>query len=129
MDMIKRGFALKQVCSNCPFRKDANSIELEDGRREQIIEDLLSGKATTFHCHKTVYRKGAGNFDDDGNYQPKDVAMCPGAMAVARKAGRDPQMVQVAERMGWIEPDHYDKAMDETLDPSDLKIDRNNARL
>lgn len=55
--------------------------------------------------------------------------MCPGAMAVARKLGRDPQMVQVAERMGWIEADHFDAAMEDTLNPSDLNIDRKRAKL
>lgn len=130
MDSIKRAFSLRRVCQNCPFRKDAQAIDLAEGRKEQIIEDLLSGKSTTFHCHKTVYREGADNFDEEGNYRPNDVMMCPGAMAVARKLGRDPQMIQVAERMGWIEPDHYAEAMSETLDPeTDLKVDFKNARL
>ena len=129
MDIIKQSFALKEPCSDCPFRNDGQSINLQDGRREQIIEDLLSGVSTTFHCHKTVYRKDADNFDEDGNYKPQDVMMCPGAMAVARKLGRDPQMIQIAERMGWIELGHYDKAMEKTLDPSDLKIDKKRARI
>ena len=128
MDHIKKGFALKKPCADCPFRNDDKAISLRDGRREEIIEDLLSGKSSTFHCHKTVYRKGAKNFDDEGLYKPKDVAMCPGAMAVARKMGRDPQMIQVAERMGWIETGHYDVAISETLEPKDLKINKIRAR-
>lgn len=129
MDEIRKSFALKKPCADCPFRNDDKAINLQEGRKEQILEDLLSGKNATFHCHKTVYRKGVDNFDEEGSYHPTDVAMCPGAMAVARKLGRDPQMIQVAERMGWIEPGHYDAAMEVTLEPSDLKIDPNRARL
>lgn len=129
MDKIEKGFALKKPCSECPFRKDGKGVRLQDGRKEDILEGLLSGRDSSFPCHKTVYRKGADNFDEEGEYRPRDVSVCPGAMAVARKLGRDPQMIQIAERLGWIELDHLDQAMKETLDPSDLKIDRKKARL
>lgn len=129
MNEIKRGFALKKPCENCPFRNDEKAVSLAPGRREEIMEALLSGEWSSFHCHKTVYRNGADNFDEDGEYRPKDVAMCAGAMALARKLGRDPQMVQIAERMGWIEPDHYDEAMGEVMDPDSLAIDRRKAHL
>lgn len=130
MNKIEQAFSLTRVCKNCPFRKDDQAIDLQPGRKEEIIEGLLSGRESTFHCHKTVYREGAGNFDEDGNYTPHDVKMCPGAMAVARKMGRDPQMIQVAERMGWIPDGHYDQALAETLDPKkDLSINLKNARL
>jgi len=120
---VKHQFDLRKPCANCPFRNDSKAIDLQPGRREQIIEDLLSGKQTTFHCHKTVYREDGRNHDEDGNYVPADVCQCPGAMAVARKFGRDTVMVQVATRLGAIPHDHYDDALPLTLEPEDLDLD------
>lgn len=122
-------FALTKPCANCPFRNDSAAIELAPGRKEEIIEGLLSGEHNTFPCHKTVYRGDGRNHDDDGNYRPVDVCQCPGAAAVARKFGRDIVMVQVATRLGEISPDHYDSAMVTTIDPIDLGIDRVKARI
>jgi len=90
---------------------------------------LLIGEYPTFHCHKTVYRKDGRNFDDDDNYRPVDVAHCAGAMAVCRKLGRDPVVVQVATRLKVISHDHYDDARRETIEPCDLLIDRRKAHL
>lgn len=129
MDEIRRAFALKKPCEDCPFRNDDKAVELSPGRREEIMEGLLSGQDSAFHCHKTVYRAGASNFNEEGEYKPKDVAMCAGAMALAKKLGRDPQMVQIAERLGWIKEGHYDEAASEVIDPSDLNIDRRKVHL
>ena len=120
---VNRQFGLRKPCSNCPFRSGSGSIELQKGRREGIIEDLLSGKMTTFPCHKTVYREDGRNHDEDGNYTPNDVAHCPGAAAVCRKAGRDSVVVQIASRMRFIDHDHYDAAKGESMEPEDLDID------
>ncbi len=119
---MEKQFALKKPCANCPFRNDKDAIELAPGRKEQIIEDLLSGTQSTFHCHKTVYREDGRNFEDE-QYKPVDVCQCPGAAAVARKFGRDTAMVQIASRLGVIAPDHYDEALPLTIDPSELKVD------
>lgn len=124
MKDFTKSFGLKKPCANCPFRNDEKAIELAPGRREDIIEGLLSGKDSTFHCHKTVYRKGAENFDEDGNYTPNEVAQCPGALAVCKKFGVEPQMVQVMTRLGVIKDGHYDEALALTLDPKDLSADR-----
>lgn len=126
---MKNQFAVKKPCANCPFRKDSKAIELQPGRREQIIEDLLSGKDSTFHCHKTVYRNDGRNHDDEGNYLPVDVSHCPGAAALARKFGRDTVMVQVASRLGAIAHDQYDEALALTLEPEDLNINMKRARI
>lgn len=126
---MKSQFKLTKPCPNCPFRRDEKAIELQEGRREQIIEDLLSGESTTFHCHQTVYRDDGRNHDEDGNYGPVDVCHCPGAAAVSRKYGRDTTMVQIASRLGFISSDHYDSAAELTLDPEDLSVDPKRARL
>jgi len=126
---MKNQFALRKPCANCPFRRDAAAIELQPGRKEEIIEGLLSGEKQTFHCHKTVYRDDGRNHDDEGNYRPVDVCQCPGAAAVARKFGRDTVMVQVATRLGVIDLDHYDAAIPSTIGPNDLTINRDSARV
>lgn len=121
--MCDKSFALTKPCANCPFRNDGQAIDLMPGRREQIIQDLLSGEAGTFHCHKTVYRSDNRNHDDEGNYRPVDVCHCPGAAAVTWKVGgRDMTMVQIAKRLRMIGVDHYDEALALTIEPGDLDL-------
>lgn len=126
---MDKQFSLRKPCANCPFRNDNASIQLQPGRREEIIENLLSGEHQTFSCHKTVHRKDGRNYDEDGNYTPVDVAHCPGAIAVARKFGRDTVLVQVATRLGEIAQDHYDDAMACTIEPESLAIDPRKAHI
>jgi len=126
---MKNQFAVKKPCANCPFRNDDQAIPLQPGRREGIIEGLLSGEHETFPCHATVYRKDRRNHDEDDNYRPVDVSVCPGAAAVSRKFGRDLTIVQLATRLGMIPYDHYDGALAETLEPEDLAIDKVKARI
>lgn len=126
---MEKQFALKKPCADCPFRKDKQAIDLAPGRKEEIIEALLSGDTSTFHCHKTVHRSDGRNYNEEGSYQPVDVSHCPGAAAVARKCGRDTVMVQVASRLGAIAEDHFDEALELTLDPDEMDIDRRKAHL
>lgn len=119
-DALKRQFALNKPCSQCPFRNDDQAIALDPGRRQEIIQSLLTGQAPTFHCHKTVYRSDNRNHDDDGNYRPIDVQHCPGAIAVVQKAGGQTTAVQLAERFGIIQTDHYEAANPLTLNPESL---------
>jgi hypothetical protein len=126
---VDKQFSLTKPCANCPFLNDASAIELKPGRREQIIEGLLSGKDQTFHCHKTAYRDDDRNHDDEGNYRPLDICHCPGAAAVARKFGRDTVMVQIATRLGAISPNHYDGATVLTIQPEELNLDRARAQI
>lgn len=126
---MDKQFSLVRPCADCPFRNDGSAISLNPGRKEEIVEGLLSGEHTAFHCHKSVYRSDGRNFDENEDYHPTDVCQCPGAVAVARKFGRDPVIVQVATRLGVIPSDHYDEAKDLTLDPADLKLDRKKARI
>ena len=120
---MKNQFSLKKPCANCPFRNDGRAIELQPGRREDILHEILSQRSATFPCHKTAHRPDGRNFDEDGNYAPTDVSVCPGAAAVARKFGRDLQIVQLGYRLGFISENHYDEAMSETMEPSDFDID------
>ena len=119
---VLRQFALTRPCSDCPFRNDGKAIDLQSGRREEIIEALLRGQTSTFHCHKSVYRDDGRNHDEDGEFVPNDVCHCPGAAAVARKCGRDTQMVQIATRLGAISQKHFDEAAAATIEPDTLDI-------
>jgi len=126
---MKNQFAVRTPCANCPFRNDNQAIPLQPGRREGIMEGLLSGEHETFPCHKTVYRKDNRNHDEDDNYRPVDVSVCAGAAAVARKFGRDLTIVQLATRLGMIPYDHYDEASSLTLEPDELAVDCEKARI
>jgi hypothetical protein len=126
---MDKQFSLRKPCPNCPFRNDDDAIYLEPGRREEIIERLLAGEDGSFPCHKTVYRKDGRNHDEEGQYKPVDICQCPGAAALSRKFGRDTVIVQIATRLGFIGPGHYDEANKLTIDPSDLKIDKSKARI
>jgi hypothetical protein len=126
---MKKCFSLNMPCANCPFRNDEHSIKLQPGRREQIIEDLLSGKEESFPCHKTVYREDGRNHDENGDYKPVDVSTCAGAAALCRKYGRDMVIVQLAYRLGVIPYEHYDSASDTVLEPGDLVVCPERARI
>jgi hypothetical protein len=116
--MLKQ-FKLNQLCADCPFRKDDKAIKLEPGRIKGIIDSLVTQEVLTFHCHKTVYGNSC-NFDEEGEYTPKDVSHCPGAIAVMKKLGKDTVAVQIAERLNVIPQNHYNKAMEQSIDPEDL---------
>lgn len=128
-ERTEKFFALKVPCSECPFRSDDKAIGLRDGRREEIIEGLLSQESQTFSCHKTIHRPDGRNYDSDGRYAPVDISYCPGAIAVVKKFGRDVVAVQLGVRLGVIQEDHYDKALELTIDPCDLAINKKRARI
>ena len=124
-----KDFNLKKPCSNCPFRGDEQAIKLMPGRREGIISQLLTGQIPSFPCHKTVYRKGRENFDDEDQYQPTDICHCPGAIAVCQKFGRDPVVVQIGVRLGVIAENHYAEALELSMEPGELDIDLKDVHL
>lgn len=126
---MERQFNLKKPCKNCPFTKADTTIHLQEGRREEIIESLLTGESMSFPCHKSVYKSDGRNFDEEGEYKPTDIQQCPGAMAVCKKFGRDAVIVQVSTRMGFIPEGHYDEALDETIEPEQLNIDKKKAHI
>lgn len=91
-------FKLKRPCSNCPFRKG-------QGQLFQIARDRLDGilKATAFQCHKTVVYSG----EDEGEPGEKP-EQCAGLMALLHRTGRHNQIMQVAERLGHLNPEELD---------------------
>ena len=94
-------FRLKKPCSNCPFRKNG-AIELEPGRLDGIVENLVSDDWSNFQCHKTVHNpKTGGHWDDDGHYSPSGKeAMCVGAAIYLEKLGRPTVAMRLGQLLG-----------------------------
>ena len=77
---IKKLFAVKKPCTNCPFRK-VGGISLAEGRLDDIKRTLLSSDQEVFFCHKTTYQGSADDMEE-GQYQPSGrESYCMGAMA------------------------------------------------
>ena len=90
-------FDLKRPCVNCPFRKGVGETFRMPRRR---LTEIVG--ATAFQCHKTVDYSG----DEPG---PGDrPQQCAGLMTVLHRAGCPNQMMQVAQRLGFLDPDQFD---------------------
>lgn len=95
-------FDLKRPCANCPFRTDGKSIDLSDGRLEQIKQDLLADDNSSFDCHKSVYHR------DSTESKPKDQRkMCAGAAKFLMEQGRPTISMRLAFMLGVIKMDHW----------------------
>lgn len=115
-NVIEQFFRLKRPCSNCPFRKEG-AIELEVGRLEEIIKDLLSDDKKAFLCHKVVHSCSGGEWDEDGTYHPsqKD-AGCAGAHGYLFKVGRPTVGMRLAFVTGDSTPLDWEAIADEIID-------------
>ncbi|EOC0011590.1 hypothetical protein ACI0X9_003274 [Cronobacter turicensis] len=95
---IKKLFAMREPCKNCPFLKE-HGLELVEGRLDSIKQELLSDDQRPFFCHKTTYDTGGHIDDATGSYKPSgEESYCMGAMAYlfARKS------INVPMRLGLI---------------------------
>ncbi len=95
-DIARAMFRLKRPCGGCPFTADG--VDLEPGRLQSIVADLLANDHQIFHCHETVYSKRlGGQFSDAGDYTPSHRgSVCAGAMVVLEELNRP----SVAQRVG-----------------------------
>lgn len=103
-------FQLTRPCKTCPFRKGQGSLfRLQPERLAEIFD------APAFQCHKTVDysgdEPGAGN-------RPQQ---CAGLMAVLRRERRDNQIMQVAERLGALDPEKLDPNGESYLSFKDVR--------
>lgn len=90
-------FDLKRPCVNCPFRIGQGSLfQLHPAR----LDDIEAAPA--FQCHKTVNYSGEGDLSGDRPQQ------CAGLMAVLHRSDRHNQIMQVAERLGALDPEAID---------------------
>jgi hypothetical protein len=100
---MKKPTLLKKACDNCPFRKEG-AIELNPGRLESIVSDLLSSDHNTFLCHKTVHSKHGGTWTEHGQYQHSgNESPCYGAMAYLTKCDRPNVQTRIAHATGMLD--------------------------
>ena len=116
-------YALKKPCENCPFLKDkSKAIQLNEGRVNGIISELLTGESTSFSCHKTVHHPKTGgkwveNEDGEESYQQSGKEQqCAGALAVLEKLNQPTQLMRIMERMGQYSRDQYVPLFDLVID-------------
>lgn len=121
-------YSLKKPCANCPFLKDKEkAIQLHPSRVPGIVNELLTGEATSFSCHKTVYHPKTGGTvieDEDGNehYQSSGLEkQCAGSLIILEKMGKQTQLMQVMERLGQYKPEEFMEYKDLVIDPGDLE--------
>ena len=93
-------FKLKRPCKTCPFTK-ANGRNFGLGR-ERVLEII---EASAFQCHGTV---DYDEWDDPIKRQGAKPQQCAGLMSLLYRAGKDNQIMQVAERFGVFDPEALD---------------------
>lgn len=92
-------FKLKRPCSNCPFRIGQGEMFCLPRLR---LREILAGGA--FQCHKTV---DYSQETDEGLSGDKP-QQCVGLMAILHREGRPNQIMQIAERTGFLKPEELD---------------------
>lgn len=93
-------FNLIRPCAECPFRTDVKGY-LRGGRAREIANSLL--RDATFTCHKT------NEYDDDG--EPEETSKsehCAGALILLEKMGMPNQMMRIAGRLRFYDPEKLD---------------------
>lgn len=91
-------FKLKRPCKSCPFRIGQGSLF---GLHPDRLAAIRAG--TAFQCHGTV------DYSDDDGPRPGDKPQqCAGLMAVLHREDDPNQMMQVAERLGALDPNQLD---------------------
>jgi len=97
----------KRPCANCPFRCDGSGIELNPGRLENIVSDLLGDDNQTFVCHKTL---------------GKERMTCAGAVGLMSKLGRLPLIARLGLAVGVITVKDIEASAALVIDTSDLAL-------
>lgn len=97
----------KRPCANCPFRSDGAGIQLEPGRVEGIVSELLADDHGTFVCHKTL---------------DTERMTCAGAVGIMSKLGRLPVIARLGLACGVITKADIDASAALVIEPSDLEL-------
>ena len=103
--VVDRRYAMVTPCPNCPFRLDVEPY-LRPERAQEIADGIATGGE--FACHKTT----VSIEDGEGNETLVDSSkslFCAGAMATMVKSGFLNQMLRIAERQGWFDPEKLRK--------------------
>lgn len=97
----------KRPCANCPFRCDGAGVELNPGRLEGIVSDLMADDQQTFVCHKTL---------------DKERMTCAGAVGLMYKLGRLPVIARLGLAYGVITKDDIAASAAMVIEPSGLAL-------
>lgn len=90
-------FDLTRPCVNCPFRKGQGQLFAMHPKR---LAEIFA--AVAFQCHKTV------DYSDDTPASGNRPQQCAGLMTVLHRSGQPNQIMQVAERLGHLDPTKLD---------------------
>ncbi len=91
-------FDLVRPCVTCPFRRGQGS---RFRLRPERLDDIY--RAPSFQCHKTA------DYDEDGEGRAGDrPQQCAGLMAVLNRENAPNQIMQVAQRLGALDPSRLD---------------------
>lgn len=116
-------YSLKKPCKNCPFLKDkTKAIDLHPDRVPGIIQDLLTGEASSFMCHKTVYNPKTGGThveaDDEAVYlQSGNEQQCAGSIIAMQKRNHNTQLMQIMGGLGVYNEEDFKPYHDMVIDP------------
>lgn len=97
----------KRPCSNCPFRHDGKGIELNPGRIEGIVTELLADDQQTFVCHKTLHAERK---------------TCAGAIGLMLKLGRLPVIARLGLATGLVSVADIEASAAMVIDPESLAL-------
>lgn len=90
-------FDLKRPCNNCPFRRGVGeTFGFGQGRLQEIAE------AVAFQCHKTV------DYSENEPLPGNRPQQCAGLMAILAREHQPNQIMQVAMRLGYLDPSEID---------------------
>lgn len=110
-------YSIKKPCANCPFRKEG-AIELQEGRVESILLDLINGKTTGFTCHKTIRRFAGKRLPTTEHKQ------CAGALIALEKMNHQTQLMQVMSRLGVYDPSALIPHYQDVIEAPEVTFDR-----
>jgi hypothetical protein len=93
-------FKLKRPCVSCPFRKgQGEAFRLRPERLQGIVD------AVAFTCLDTI---DYDYLNDPVRKQGEHPQQCAGLMAMLYRDGKANQMMQIAERLGHLDPAELD---------------------
>lgn len=100
-------FTMTTPCASCPFREDV-TFYLHPQRTREILTALLEHDQT-FTCHKTLHSEG---WDEDEEHYAHtgDEQHCAGALIMAERLSKPPQLARIAERLRLYDHTKLDMA-------------------
>lgn len=107
-------FKAKKPCKDCPFLKNS-PMKLDEERLPEIVDSLDND--SDFICHKTIdYDKQIDEETGERTHYLEQNQFCAGAIIYLEKHNRPNAPLQIAQRLGWYDPEDYLKHKDKVID-------------